>query len=105
MWIFFRNLLSYGCSINKRFEKQIHDKREDFDFDIINFPFLDGDVPRHTSYGVTYLNSLDSPEPLQILVTSTTVIKPLLPNVLGRATVILNFVERFRNLIADTVPW
>ena len=23
-----------------------------FDFDIVNFPFLDGDVPRHHAYGV-----------------------------------------------------
>ena len=23
-----------------------------FDFDIVNFPFLDGDVPRRASYGV-----------------------------------------------------
>ena len=36
--------------------------------------------------------------------TLTTVIKPLLPNFLGRAIVILNFVRRFRNFIADTVP-
>ena len=28
------------------------DKRDDFDFDIVNFLFLDGDVPRSTSYGV-----------------------------------------------------
>ena len=28
------------------------DKRDDFDFDIVNFPFLDGDVPRATSYGM-----------------------------------------------------
>ena len=28
------------------------DKRDDFDFEIVNFPFLDGDVPRSTSYGV-----------------------------------------------------
>ena len=28
---------------------KIHDKRDDFDFDIVNFPFLDGDVPRSTS--------------------------------------------------------
>ena len=35
----------------------------------------------------------------------TTVIKPLLSNFLGRAIVILNFVLRFRNFIADTVPW
>ena len=31
---------------------KIYDKRHDFDFDIVNFPFLDGDVPRRTSYGV-----------------------------------------------------
>ena len=33
------------------------DKRVDFDFDIMNFPFLDGDVPRSTSYGV-YISQL-----------------------------------------------
>ena len=31
---------------------KIYDKRGDFDFEIVNFPFLDGDVPRSTSYGV-----------------------------------------------------
>ena len=31
---------------------KIYVKRDDFDFDIINFPFLDGDVPRSPSYGV-----------------------------------------------------
>ena len=34
-----------------------YDKRDDFDFDIVNFPFLDGDVPRRTSYGV-YISQL-----------------------------------------------
>ena len=33
------------------------DKRDNFDFDIINFPFLNGDVPRSTSYGV-YISHL-----------------------------------------------
>ena len=28
---------------------KIYDKRDDFDFDIVNFPFLDGDVPRRAS--------------------------------------------------------
>ena len=28
------------------------DKRDDFDFNIVNFPFVDGDVPRSTYYGV-----------------------------------------------------
>ena len=31
---------------------KIYDKHVDFDFEIVNFPFLDGDVPRSTSYGV-----------------------------------------------------
>ena len=31
---------------------KIYDKRDDFHFDIVNFPFLDGDVPRSTSYRV-----------------------------------------------------
>ena len=37
---------------------KIYDKRDDFDFDIVNFPFLDGDVPRRASYGV-YISQLD----------------------------------------------
>ena len=31
---------------------KIYTKRDDFNFDIVNFPFLDGDVPRRSSYGV-----------------------------------------------------
>ena len=36
---------------------KIYDKRDDFDFEIVNFPYLDGDVPRSTSYGV-YISQL-----------------------------------------------
>ena len=36
---------------------KIYDKRDDFDFDIVNFPFLNGNVPRCTSYGV-YVSQL-----------------------------------------------
>ena len=36
---------------------KFYDKRDDFDFDIVNFPFLDGDVPRRLSYGV-YISQL-----------------------------------------------
>ena len=28
---------------------KIYDKHDDFDFDIVNFPFLDGDIPHATS--------------------------------------------------------
>ena len=36
---------------------KIYDKRDDFDFEIVNFPFLNGDVPRSTTYGV-YISQL-----------------------------------------------
>ena len=36
---------------------KIYDKRDDFNFEIVNFPFLDGDVPRSPSYGV-YISQL-----------------------------------------------
>ena len=36
---------------------KIYDKRDDFNFDIVNFPFLDGDVPQHPSYCV-YISEL-----------------------------------------------
>ena len=36
---------------------KIYDKRYDFNFEIVNFPFLDGDVPRSPSFGV-YISQL-----------------------------------------------
>ena len=36
---------------------KIDDKRDVFNFEIINFPFLDGDVPRSPSFGV-YISQL-----------------------------------------------
>ena len=44
--------ISYG-----RVTTKIYDKRDDFDFDIVNFPFLDGYAPRRTSYGA-YISQL-----------------------------------------------
>ena len=49
------SFLDLHLSIFDGFVKtKIYDKR---DFDIVNFPFLDGDVPRSTSYGV-YISQL-----------------------------------------------
>ena len=46
-------LLDLHLSISYGFVScKIYDKRDDFDFDIVNFPFLDGDVPRRPSNGV-----------------------------------------------------
>ena len=50
--------LDLHLSISNGFvSSKFYDKRDDFDFDIVNFPFLDGDVPRRPSYGV-YISQL-----------------------------------------------
>ena len=48
-WIYFYLYLMVLLSLN--------DERDAFDFDIVNFLFLDGDVQRSTSYGV-YISQL-----------------------------------------------
>ena len=51
-------ILDLHVSIGNGFvSSKIYDKRDDFDFDIVNCPFLDGDIPRHASYGV-YISQL-----------------------------------------------
>ena len=93
--------ISNGTVSNK-----IYDKRDDFDFDIVNFPFLDGDVPLRTSYGV-YISQL-----IRFARASSNLNtcnfnyrnKALTAELLSRAVVILNFVRRFQNFIADIVP-
>ena len=40
------------CISNGAVPTKTYDKRDDFDFDIVNFPFLDGDVSQRTLYGV-----------------------------------------------------
>ena len=47
------SILDLHLSISARFVKtKIFDKRDDFDFDILNFSFPDGDVPHSTSYRI-----------------------------------------------------
>ena len=51
-------LLDLHLSISNGFvSSKIYDKCDDFDFDIVNFPFLDGEVPHSTSYDV-YISQL-----------------------------------------------
>ena len=44
--------LDLNLSITNGIVSSIYDKREGFNFEIVNFPFLDGDVPRSPSYGI-----------------------------------------------------
>ena len=50
--------MDLNLSISNGFvSSKVYDKRDDFDFDIVKFPFFDGAVPRSTSYGV-YISQL-----------------------------------------------
>ena len=47
------SFLDLNLSLSDGFVKtKIYDKRDDFEFDTVNFPYLDGDVPCSTPYGV-----------------------------------------------------
>ena len=56
---------------NDNVSTKFYDKRDDFNFEIVNFLFLDGDVLRSTSYGSISLNSFVLLEHLAMLLTST----------------------------------
>ncbi|KAK3089429.1 hypothetical protein FSP39_003538 [Pinctada imbricata] len=43
--------------VNGEIHTSVYDKRDDFGFNIVNFPWLDGDVPRLPSYGI-YISQL-----------------------------------------------
>ena len=73
------------CISNGTVSAKIYDRRDDFDFDVVNFPFPDDDVPRHTSYGV-YISQL-----IRFTTTSSDLEKSV-----GKS----NFSEQFRKLIS-----
>ena len=53
------SVLDSHLSISDCFVKtKICDKKDDFDFDIVNFSFLHGDVPRSTYHGVSINSKL-----------------------------------------------
>ena len=70
------SFLDLNFSISDVFVKtKIYDKRDDFDFDIVIFSFLDGDVPRSTSYVFIFLSLFDLFECPVMLMTLVLVIK------------------------------
>ena len=88
---------------NDSVSTEIYDKRDNFDFEIVNFLFLDGDVPRSTSYGVYISQPIRLQEHLAMLMTSTLAINCQLRNFLNKAIGIINFVKHFQNFIDDTM--
>ena len=51
---------------------KIYDKRDDFNFEVVNFPFLGGDVPHSPSYGVYISQLIHLLECVLMLMNSTT---------------------------------
>ena len=70
------SFLDLHLSISDGFVKtKIYDKRDDFDFDIVNFPFLDGDfLVRHPMVFI-FLNLFDLLEFQVMLMTLILVIR------------------------------
>ena len=98
--------LDLHLSISNGFvSSKINDKRDDFDFDIVNFSFLDGDVPRSTSYGV-YISQL-----IRFARVSSHVVdfnarnKSLTAKLLQQGYRYHNFERLSPNFIADTMNW
>ena len=92
------------CISNGTVSTKIFDKRDDFDFDIVGFPFLDGDVPRRTSYGVYISQLIRFARASSNLNDLNYRNKSLTAKLLRQVYRYFNFVRRFRNFIADTVP-
>ena len=47
------NFLDMTISIYRgKFFIKLYDKRNDYDFDVISFPYLDGKIPKGQSYGI-----------------------------------------------------
>ena len=94
------SFLDLHLSISDGFvQTKIYDKRDDFDFDIVNFPFIDGDVPRSTSYGV-YISQLIRFARVSSHVDDfNTRNKVLTAKLLRQGYRIIKFVSRFQNFI------
>ena len=92
------SVANYGLVSSK-----IYDKRDDFDFDKVNFPFLDVDVPRRASYGV-YISQLIRFARVCNHVTDFNARNECLkPNFSYRAIGTINFENHFLNFVLDTI--
>ena len=78
---------------------KLYDKR---DFEIVNFPFLDGDVPRSTSYGI-YISQLIRFARASSYVADFNTRNKLLTQKLLKQGYRKNFAKIFQNFIDDTM--
>ena len=82
---------------------KIYDKRDDFDFEIVNFPFLNGDVPHSTSYGVYISQLIRFARASSYVADFNTRNKLITQKLLKQGIGIINFAKLFQNFIDDTM--
>ena len=82
---------------------KIYDKRDDFYFEIVNFPFFDGVVLRSTSYGVYISQVIRFARASSHVADFNTCNKLLAQNFLNKALGIINFAKPFLNFIDNTL--
>ena len=98
--------MNLHLSISNGFvSSKIYDKRDDFDFDIVNFPFLDGDVPRSTSYRVLISQLIRFARVSSHVADFSARNKTLMPNFSNRTIGIINFEILSSNFIVGTMNW
>ena len=82
---------------------KIYDKRDDFDFEIVKFPFLDDEAPRSTSYGVYISQLIRFARASSYVADFNTRNKLLTQKFLKQGYIgIINFAKHFQNFIDDT---
>ena len=78
---------------------KMYDRRDDFDFEIVNSPFLDGDIPRSTSHGVYIRFARTS----SYITDFNTRNKLLTQKLLKKDIIIIRLANPFLNFIDDTM--
>ena len=82
---------------------KIYDKRDDFDFEIFIFQFLDGDLPLSTSYGFYISQLIRFARASSHVADFNTHNKLLTQKLLKQGYQYQNFAKHFLNFIDDTL--
>ena len=93
------------CISNGTVSTKIYDQRDDFDFDMVCYPSLDGDVPRRTSYWVYISQLIGFARASSNLSDFNCRNKALTAKLLRQGYRYFNLRKVFSKFIADTVPW
>ena len=95
--------MALHLSISDGFDKtKMFNKQDDFDLNIMNFPFLDGDVPHSTFHGI-YISQRIRFARVSSHVDDLTSFDSKTSQI--SVMDIINFVRCFLNFIGGILPW